>query len=88
MSETAETVLTEIRAELRGMRADQRQDGALLRTEIQAVRSELRGEIAELRGVVREDFRLLLARQDRHLYWLLAAFVALLGVMAHGFRWL
>jgi hypothetical protein len=31
---------------------------------------------------------LLLTRQDRHFYWVLACFAALLAVMAHGFKWL
>jgi hypothetical protein len=76
MTDTTETVLTDIRTELRGVR-----------TEIQGVRTELRGELQGLRSDMREDFRTLLTRQDRNFYWVLAALVGLLAVMARGFRW-
>ena len=51
MSEDSQTVLTEIRAELRGMRADQRQDdGRYCALKSRRCEPRLRGEIAELRG--------------------------------------
>jgi len=55
-----------------------------IRLELRELRTELKG----LRSDMRDDFRLLLSRQDRHFYWLLAAIAAVLGVMAHGFHWI
>jgi len=53
---------------------------------------ELRIDVREMRARQDTDFRFMVSRQDRQFYWLvgiyLAGTAALLGVMAHGFKWL
>jgi len=57
-----------------------------------AALAEIRAELKAIRGEHREDFRLLLNRQDRQFLWLLSVMLGtwatLLGVMAHGFHWI
>jgi len=74
MTDTTDILLADIRAELRGMRA-----------EVQAQRNELHGLLQGVRSEVRDDFHRLLQRQ---VYRILAAFAALLATLAHGFHWI
>ena len=52
----------------------------------------MRADARSIRDRQSDDLRTLIGRQDRQFYWLLgfdlAGAAAILGVMAHGFRWL
>ena len=98
MSDTASTTLTDIRDELRGLRAEMREGDAALREEIHGLRDEMRADrerqAQDFRALIaRPDgyFQTLITRQDRDFRWLvglyLAGMGALLAVLAHGFHW-
>ncbi|MBV9736154.1 MAG: hypothetical protein JO209_09615 [Acidisphaera sp.] len=49
--------------------------------------AEIRSELRGMRTSIDAELRDIRAAQARDFRWMLAAFAALLGVMAHGFHW-
>jgi hypothetical protein len=75
------TLRADVRADISAVRTDFRSDMATLRADWRADMSGLREEIRDNRREHRSDFRWLLGI-------MLAGFVGLAGMIAHGLHWL